>query len=44
MADFQTSTHRAKWIFSPLQLIERYKAANQRAKQMLDTVCHFFAK
>uniref|UniRef100_A0A2P2KYV6 Cyclin-H1-1 n=2 Tax=Rhizophora mucronata TaxID=61149 RepID=A0A2P2KYV6_RHIMU len=37
MADFQTSTHRAKWIFSPLQLIERYKAANQRAKQMLDT-------
>lgn len=37
MADFQTSTHRSKWIFSPQKLIEKYKAANKRAKQTLDT-------
>ncbi|KAL5146067.1 Cyclin-H1-1 [Glycine soja] len=36
MADFQTSTHRAKWIFSPQQLVEKYRAANQRAKQILE--------
>ncbi|KAL8099830.1 cyclin-H1-1 [Apium graveolens] len=36
MADFLTSTHRAKWIFSPQQLKDKYKAANQRARQMLD--------
>lgn len=36
MADFVTSTHRAKWIFSPQHLKEKYKAANQRAKEMLE--------
>ncbi|CAJ1976130.1 unnamed protein product [Sphenostylis stenocarpa] len=36
MADFLTSTHRAKWIFSSHQLVEKYKAANQRAKQILE--------
>ncbi|XP_012089040.1 cyclin-H1-1 [Jatropha curcas] len=36
MADFQTSTHRAKWIFTPQQLVEKHKATNQRAKQMLE--------
>lgn len=36
MADFQTSTHRAKWIFSPEELVEKYKAANQRAIEALE--------
>ncbi|CAN8265330.1 unnamed protein product [Cochlearia groenlandica] len=36
MADFQTSTQRAKWIFTPQKLAERYKTANQRAVRMLD--------
>ncbi|WJX63344.1 Cyclin-H1-1 [Trifolium repens] len=36
MADFQTSTHRSKWIFSPQKLIEKYTDANQRAKQTLE--------
>ncbi|TKY73780.1 Cyclin-H1-1 protein [Spatholobus suberectus] len=36
MADFLTSTHRAKWIFSPQQLVEKYRAANQRAKQIIE--------
>ncbi|XP_031092993.1 cyclin-H1-1 [Ipomoea triloba] len=36
MADFTTSTHRAKWIFSPQDLKEKYKAVNQRAKQALE--------
>uniref|UniRef100_A0A5B6ZWE4 Cyclin-H1-1 n=1 Tax=Davidia involucrata TaxID=16924 RepID=A0A5B6ZWE4_DAVIN len=36
MADFLTSTHRAKWIFSPQDLKEKYKAANQRARQTLE--------
>lgn len=36
MADFLTSTHRAKWIFSPQDLKEKFKAANQRAKQTLE--------
>lgn len=36
MADFQTSTHRSKWIFTPQDLIEKYKAANQRAIQALE--------
>lgn len=36
MADFQTSTHRANWIFTPQGLIEKYKAANQRAIQTLE--------
>lgn len=36
MADFQTSTHRARWIFPPQQLAEKYKAANQRAIQTLE--------
>ncbi|KAG6702167.1 hypothetical protein I3843_07G019000 [Carya illinoinensis] len=36
MADFQTSTHRAKWIFTPQELFQKYKAANQRAIQALE--------
>ncbi|VFQ63066.1 unnamed protein product [Cuscuta campestris] len=36
MGDFITSTHRAKWIFSPQDLKEKHKAANQRAKQALE--------
>ncbi|XP_059439115.1 cyclin-H1-1 [Corylus avellana] len=36
MADFQTSTHRTKWIFTPQELVEKYKAANQRAIQALE--------
>ncbi|KAL1147984.1 hypothetical protein V6Z11_A10G093600 [Gossypium hirsutum] len=36
MADFHTSTHRANWIFSPQELVEKYKAANQRAIQALE--------
>ncbi|XP_019171459.1 PREDICTED: cyclin-H1-1 isoform X2 [Ipomoea nil] len=36
MADFTTSTHRAKWIFSPQDLKEKFKAVNQRAKQALE--------
>ncbi|XP_018454522.1 cyclin-H1-1-like isoform X1 [Raphanus sativus] len=36
MADFQTSTQRAKWVFTPQKLAERYKAANQRAVQLLE--------
>jgi cyclin H len=36
MADFLTSTHRAKWLFSPQDLMDKYKAANQRAKQSLE--------
>lgn len=36
MADFLTSTHREKWIFTPQDLKEKYKAANHRAKQMLE--------
>lgn len=36
MADFQTSTHRAKWIFTQQELIEKYRAANQRAIQSLE--------
>ncbi|KAK9929692.1 hypothetical protein M0R45_026780 [Rubus argutus] len=36
MADFQTSTHRRKWIFTPEQLAEKYKAANQRAIETMD--------
>ncbi|XP_012434137.1 cyclin-H1-1 isoform X1 [Gossypium raimondii] len=36
MADFHTSTHRANWIFSPQELVEKYKAANQRAIQTLE--------
>ncbi|XP_027934215.1 cyclin-H1-1 [Vigna unguiculata] len=36
MADFMTSTHRVKWIFTPQQLVEKYKAANQRAKHILE--------
>lgn len=36
MADFHTSTHRAKWIFSPQELVDKYKAANQRAIQTLE--------
>ncbi|KAL1555419.1 cyclin-H1-1 isoform X1 [Salvia divinorum] len=36
MADFATSTHRAKWIFTPQALKEKYKEANKRAKQALE--------
>ncbi|XP_062004473.1 cyclin-H1-1 isoform X1 [Rosa rugosa] len=36
MADFQTSTHRSKWIFTPEQLAEKYKAANQQAIKTLE--------
>ncbi|XP_038883649.1 cyclin-H1-1 isoform X1 [Benincasa hispida] len=36
MADFQTSTQRAKWILSPQELVCRYKAANQRAIEALE--------
>nr|GEY62203.1 cyclin-H1-1 isoform X1 [Tanacetum cinerariifolium]GEY65416.1 cyclin-H1-1 isoform X1 [Tanacetum cinerariifolium] len=36
MADFLTSTHREKWIFTPQDLKEKHKAANHRAKQMLE--------
>ncbi|KAG5244818.1 cyclin [Salix suchowensis] len=36
MADFQSSSHKAKWIFPPQQLAEKYKATNNRAKQMLE--------
>ncbi|KAL2940923.1 Cyclin-H1-1 [Bienertia sinuspersici] len=36
MADFQTSTHRDKWIFTQQQLADKYKAANQRAIQSLE--------
>ncbi|KAK4760865.1 hypothetical protein SAY87_005758 [Trapa incisa] len=36
MADFRTSSHRAKWIFTPQILVEKYKAANQRAIQTLE--------
>ncbi|KAK1299274.1 Cyclin-H1-1 [Acorus calamus] len=35
MADFQTSTHRKKWIFSPQDLVEKYAASNRRAKETL---------
>ncbi|KAK7269339.1 hypothetical protein RIF29_22064 [Crotalaria pallida] len=36
MADFMTSTHRAKWVFTPQQLVEKYRAANQRAREVLE--------
>nr|QYW07136.1 cyclin H1-1 [Dimocarpus longan] len=36
MSDFQTSTHRAKWILTPQQLVEMYKTSNQRAMQTLE--------
>ncbi|KAK8937845.1 Cyclin-H1-1 [Platanthera guangdongensis] len=36
MADFQTSTHKAKWIFSPRDLLEKREAANWRARKMLE--------
>ncbi|XP_010550979.1 PREDICTED: cyclin-H1-1-like [Tarenaya hassleriana] len=36
MADFQSSTHRGKWIFTPHSLAEKYKASNRRAVQMLE--------
>ncbi|KAF5175350.1 Cyclin-h1-1 [Thalictrum thalictroides] len=35
MADFQTSTHRAKWIFTPNELVEKYQVSNQRAIKTL---------
>ncbi|KAL5566061.1 hypothetical protein UlMin_029225 [Ulmus minor] len=36
MADFLTSTHRAKWIFTPQELVDKYTAANQRAVETLE--------
>ncbi|KAH7666921.1 cyclin H protein [Dioscorea alata] len=36
MADFQTSTHRSRWIFSPQDLVEKHETANQRAAKMLE--------
>lgn len=36
MADFQTSTHRTKWIFTPQDLMEKYQATNQRAIRTLE--------
>ncbi|GKV02636.1 hypothetical protein SLEP1_g15042 [Rubroshorea leprosula] len=38
MADFHSSTHRAKWIFTPQQLVEKFKVANQRAIETLEKV------
>ncbi|XP_073124919.1 cyclin-H1-1 [Henckelia pumila] len=36
MADFATSTHRAKWIFTSQDLKDKYRDANQRARQALE--------
>ncbi|KAF3944599.1 hypothetical protein ACB098_03G035800 [Castanea mollissima] len=36
MADFQTSTHRANWIFTTQELDDKYNAARQRAIQTLE--------
>ncbi|KAJ0985705.1 hypothetical protein J5N97_004061 [Dioscorea zingiberensis] len=36
MADFQTSTHRSRWIFTPQDLVEKHEIANQRAAKMLE--------
>ncbi|CAL9167531.1 unnamed protein product [Musa hybrid cultivar] len=36
MADFQTSTHRSRWIFSPQELLEKRETANQRAAKSLE--------
>ncbi|XP_073049024.1 cyclin-H1-1 [Primulina eburnea] len=36
MADFATSTHRAKWIFTSQDLKDKYRDANQRARQTLE--------
>uniref|UniRef100_A0A1D1YBE9 Cyclin-H1-1 n=1 Tax=Anthurium amnicola TaxID=1678845 RepID=A0A1D1YBE9_9ARAE len=36
MADFQTSSHRAKWIFTPQNLVEKHVAVNERAKKALE--------
>ncbi|KAG9450096.1 hypothetical protein H6P81_010061 [Aristolochia fimbriata] len=36
MADFQTSTHRAKWIFTPQELVDKHQVTNQRAIKTLE--------
>ncbi|KAF3339544.1 cyclin-H1-1 isoform X1 [Carex littledalei] len=36
MADFETSTHRSKWIFTLEDLMERRASANDTALKMLD--------
>ncbi|KAL4178949.1 hypothetical protein AMTRI_Chr13g84760 [Amborella trichopoda] len=36
MADFQSSTHRERWMFTPQALIEKCHAANQRALRTLE--------
>ncbi|MCL7049016.1 hypothetical protein MKW94_000896 [Papaver nudicaule] len=35
MSDFQTSTHRSKWIFTPHDLMQKYQVSNQRAARTL---------
>ncbi|XP_026413833.1 cyclin-H1-1-like isoform X4 [Papaver somniferum] len=35
MSDFQTSTHRSKWIFTRHDLLEKYQVSNQRAVRTL---------
>uniref|UniRef100_A0A3Q7EPL3 Cyclin-like domain-containing protein n=1 Tax=Solanum lycopersicum TaxID=4081 RepID=A0A3Q7EPL3_SOLLC len=36
MADFMTSTHKTKWIYTLQDIKHKYKVANQRAKQALE--------
>ncbi|WOK93048.1 hypothetical protein Cni_G01741 [Canna indica] len=36
MVDFQSSTHRSRWIFSPDELMEKREIANQRATKLLE--------
>ncbi|WMV11989.1 hypothetical protein MTR67_005374 [Solanum verrucosum] len=36
MADFMTSTHKTKWLYTPQDIKHKYKVANQRAKQALE--------
>ncbi|XP_042383776.1 cyclin-H1-1-like [Zingiber officinale] len=36
MVDFQSSTHRSRWIFSLEELFEKHKNANQRASKLLE--------
>ncbi|KQK13327.1 hypothetical protein BRADI_1g09370v3 [Brachypodium distachyon] len=35
MSDFQTSTHRERWIFQPHDLMDKWAAANQRSAETL---------
>ncbi|KAF3794792.1 Cyclin-H1-1 [Nymphaea thermarum] len=36
MADFRTSTHKARWIFTHHELVEKHQATNQRAVMTLE--------